>query len=88
MGGSGFVLVEAAALNKLILSSDCLSGPVICEMVVVFFLKKTIKKVFNKKCHMRLKIYQQKFLKKNKCKSKIKPFTIFGHQAKLANLLD
>ena len=87
----GFVLVEAAALNKLILSSDCLSGPVefVGDSCGILF-KKNNKDSFQQKMSYALKNLSTKeiFEKKINAKSKIKPFTIFGHQAKLANLLD
>ena len=57
---------------------------------MVFFLKKNNKESFQQKMSYAIKNLSTKeiFEKKINAKSKIKPFTIFGHQAKLANLLD
>ena len=87
----GFVLIEAAALNKLILSSDCLSGPVefVGENCGILF-KKNNKENFQQKISYAYKNLstEEIYKKKINAKSKIRPYTIFGHQTNLATLLD
>ena len=88
----GFVIIEAAACNKLILSSNAESGPI--EFVgndqsgLIF--KKNNFEQFQEKLIFALKNVDEKKIyeiKKN-AKLKVKKYTIFNHSMKLIKLLD
>ena len=87
----GFVLVEAAACNKLILSSDVLSGPkeflynknsgFLYEKENLTDFKNKIKHILNNTNSKEI------YLKKVNAKKNSKNYTIFYHHKELSKLL-
>ena len=87
----GFVLVEAAASNKLILSSDVLSGPkeFLYNKNSGFLYKKEDFTDFKDKIKYILNNINSKeiYLKKLNAKKNTKKYTIFHHYKELSKLL-
>ena len=87
----GFVLVEAAASNKLILSSDVLSGPkeFLCNKSSGFLYEKENFKDFKNKIKHILNDTNSKeiYFKRINAKKNSRNYTIFHHYKELSKLL-
>jgi glycosyltransferase involved in cell wall biosynthesis len=87
----GFVLVEAAALNTQIISSNCKNGPYeILDAGKGGFLYKTNSEddFINKfNCYFN-NSYKTNYEKKIIAKKKVKNFTLFNHYLNLRNILE
>ena len=87
----GFVLVEAAASNKLILSSDVLSGPkeFLCNKSSGFLYEKESFKDFKNKIKHILNDINSKeiYFKRINAKKNSRNYTIFHHYKELSKLL-
>ena len=87
----GFVLVEAAALNTQIISSDCKNGPYeILDAGKGGFLYKTNSEddFINKFNSYFKNSYETNYKKKIIAKKKVKSFTLFNHYLSLRNILE
>ena len=87
----GFVIIEAAACNKLILSSDVLSGPrefINNEESGLLFQKNNFDEFKNKILNFFEMDDKFFFEKKLSAKKKVKNYTVFRHFTKLSKYLD
>ena len=86
----GFVIVEAMYSNRIVISSDCPSGPkeIVGDKNGIMFKNNSIKDFINKfKIYTKLSFHEKKKIILNAKKS-LKKFTLFGHYKKLKSILD
>ena len=85
----GFVIVEAMYSNRIVISSDCPSGPkeIVGDKNGIMFKNNSIKDFINKfKIYTKLSFHEKKKIILNAKKS-LKKFTLFGHYKKLKSIL-
>jgi glycosyltransferase involved in cell wall biosynthesis len=85
----GFTLIEAGILNRIVISSDCMSGPkeLLNENNGYLFYNENVDSLVNEFCNYEKNSHQNNKIKKIITKNKFKLYSIHSHFLQIQKLL-